>query len=55
VVGCADIQKASVLPFSQVLDGATSVLCFECYLCCTEGVASFSGISKHEPDEVAVC
>jgi hypothetical protein len=39
VVGCADVQKISMSPFS----------CFE-YICfCTECVAAFSGISRHGP------
>ena len=30
VVGCADVQKMSVSPFSRFLDGGTTVLCFDC-------------------------
>ena len=30
VVGCADVQKISVSPFSRFLDGGTTVLGFEC-------------------------
>jgi len=30
VVGCADVQKISVSPFSRFLGGETTVLWFEC-------------------------
>jgi hypothetical protein len=56
VIGCADVRKISVFPFSHVFDGATSVLCLEC-ICVLLGVSQCSLQFQNDDvcGAVAVC